>query len=104
MWHSRNVQRIITQKFISKLQKIRKKYLADKIESIQSNPNADFGATAMIERELTQILDTELRDGLAKTKIFEILNAERASPHFLSLAKKNLQKQERKHAEGQERK
>ena len=40
-----------------------------------------------IEKELTAIKETQIRDQMSNMKIFEHLNAERASQHFLDLAK-----------------
>ena len=41
------------------------------------------------EKELSTLCDTELRDKLRELKVYEILNAEKANPHFLELAKKS---------------
>ena len=43
---------------------------------------------AQAEKELSTLCDTELRDRLRELKVFEILNAEKANPFFLELAKK----------------
>jgi len=42
-----------------------------------------------LEKEIGKIRDENLRDKLKNLKIFEGLNAEKASPHFLSIAKKS---------------
>ena len=44
---------------------------------------------AQADKELSTLCDTELRDKLRELKVFEILNGEKANPHFLELAKKN---------------
>ena len=41
-----------------------------------------------LEKEIGKIRDENLRDKLKNLKIFECLNAEKASPHFLNIAKK----------------
>ena len=44
-----------------------------------------------LEKNLGKILDNELRDKLQDYKVFEVLNAEKASPHFLEICKKAIQ-------------
>ena len=55
----------------------------------------DFAANGDLiietERLLGRLVDTELRDKLEDYKVYEILHAERSSPHFLDICKKNVQ-------------
>ena len=52
----------------------------------------DFAANGDLiietERLLGRLVDTELRDKLEDYKVYEILHAERSSPHFLDICKK----------------
>ena len=45
-----------------------------------------------LEKNLGKILDNELRDKLQDYKVFEVLNAEKASTHFLEICKKKQYK------------
>jgi hypothetical protein len=41
-----------------------------------------------LERDLSRIIDNKLRDRMMDLKIFDCLHAEKATSHFLNLAKK----------------
>ncbi len=60
-----------------------------KVEELKKNFDANFDQIFKLEREIGKIRDTSLRDKLCNLKIFECLNAEKASPHFLTISKKS---------------
>ncbi len=45
-----------------------------------------------LERTLRLIIDSEIRSKLSEIKSFECLHAEKATTHFLNIAKKNFKK------------
>jgi hypothetical protein len=42
-----------------------------------------------LQRDLGRIIDNELKDRMMDLKVFDCLHAEKATSHFLNLAKKN---------------
>ena len=79
---------IKSQKLLAKVQQLKKKQLTQKIETLGKSFEENHLSIAQAEKELSTLCDTELRDKLRELKVFEILNAEKANPHFLELAKK----------------
>ena len=79
---------IKAQKQINHLQNLYKKTITEKIVKPRENYEGNSAEIRKLERELGKIQDGELRDKLQDLKIFEILNAEKSSPHFLDLTKK----------------
>ena len=79
---------IKSQKTLAYIQRLKKNRLITTIETLSENFEANYAKIRDLEKELGNICDLELRDKLQELKIFEILNAEKSSPHFLELAKK----------------
>jgi hypothetical protein len=79
---------IKAQKNLAILHKKRVSILESKIETLRENFDNNFESIHDFEKELAVLRDSEVRDKLMDLKIFEILNAERASPHFLNIARK----------------
>ena len=79
---------IKAQKKLALIHKIRTSFLECKIENLKQNFDENYVSIFESEHKLALLRDGEVRDKLMDLKIFEILNAERASPHFLNIAKK----------------
>ena len=74
------------QKHLSHMVHLKQKKLTEEKKSLSFNFDNHL-EIFKIEKELTAIKETQIRDQMADMKIFEHLNAERASKHFLDLAK-----------------
>jgi hypothetical protein len=59
-----------------------------KLATLKTDFDANFVQIFNLEREIGKIKDTTLRAKLCNLKIFECLNAEKATPHFLTISKK----------------
>jgi len=77
------------QKKIFRITREKVKFHEKKLEDLKRNFDINFDEIFKIEKKLAKIRDEELRDKLMDLKIFECLNAERSSPHFLDIAKKS---------------
>ena len=64
-----------------------KNILKNAISELKENFNANTADILRIERNLSDIIEGELRDELLHYKKFELLNAERITPHFMNLVK-----------------
>jgi len=53
------------------------------------NFEANFEQIFNLERNIGKIRDADLKNKLRDLKIFECLSAEKATPHFLNIAKKS---------------
>jgi hypothetical protein len=64
----------------------------DNLNACLKTLKMDYGANANaifeIEREITGLLDSELKETLLNFKKFAILNQEKLTPHFMNLVKK----------------
>jgi hypothetical protein len=74
--------------FIEK-EKIRKLEL--RLEDLKKNFERNFESIFDTEKKLQKIRSDDLNNKLRDLRIFECLNAEKASPHFLNIAKKSNQ-------------
>jgi len=77
------------QKKIFRITKERVQFQEKKLEELKKNFDRNFDEIFKIEKKLEKIRDEDLKDKLRDLKIFECLNAERSSPHFLNIAKKS---------------
>ncbi len=59
-----------------------------RLEVLKNNFEDNFSNIFSIERKIQQIKNNELVNKLRDLRIFECLNAEKAMPHFLNIAKK----------------
>jgi len=59
-----------------------------KLEQLKLNYTVNYDAISVLEKQLQNIRNEELKGKLKNLKVFECLNAEKASPHFLNIAKK----------------
>jgi hypothetical protein len=77
-----------SQKKLAYHEKIRKEELMKKIESLKPDYERNQVQIVKLEKKLETIVDTELRGKLLEIKSFECLHAEKATTHFLNIAKK----------------
>jgi hypothetical protein len=77
-----------TQKFLGKLGKTEENALRGKLDTLTANYCQNANEIAVIENRLKIKKDLLLRDKLKDIKIFECLNAEKATPLLLNIAKK----------------
>ena len=82
-------QGIKIQKKIAYLTELNKTRLKTEITALGHDFVGNSEKIFNLEKNLGKILDNELRDKLQDYKVFEVLNAEKASPHFLEICKKN---------------
>jgi arsenate reductase-like glutaredoxin family protein len=75
-----------------KIKNAKKNSLEKKITDLKKDFNANAGEILRTERELNKIVDDAMREEILKMKNFEHLNSEKITPYFLSLAKKNSNK------------
>ena len=71
------------------MQQLKKRQFTQKIETLGKSFQENHLIITQAKKELSTLCDTELRDKLRELKVYEILNAEKANPHFLELAKKS---------------
>ena len=72
---------------MSRMVYLKQKKLVEEKNQLSVNFEDNHLEIFKIEKELTAIKETQIRDQMADMKVFEHLNAERASQHFLDLAK-----------------
>jgi hypothetical protein len=77
-----------SQKKLAYHEKIRKEEIKKKIESLKPDYDRNQVQIFKLEKTLEAIIDTELREKLLEIKSFECLHAEKATAHFLNIAKK----------------
>jgi hypothetical protein len=75
------------QSHIFKLRSERKNVLGKRISELKKNFNRNADEILRTERILSNIVESELRDELLHFKKFEMLNAEKITPHFMNLVK-----------------
>jgi Reverse transcriptase (RNA-dependent DNA polymerase) len=75
------------QATIYKIKNFRKKILRDRIWQLKQNYSQNFDEISRQENILNTIIEEELRVELSKYKIFERLNQEKITPHFMGLVK-----------------
>jgi len=80
---------IWAQKKLFNLTKVKIGSLEKRVIALRNDFEANFGLIFDIEKKIAKIRDDELRCKLMDLKIFECLNAEKASPHFLHIANKS---------------
>jgi hypothetical protein len=82
-----------TQRILARHKKIRINRLEDRLEFLKKDYNTNSGIVAEVESEIKLIWDCDLRDRIRDIKIFECLNAEKATPLLVSLSKKSQKRQ-----------
>jgi DNA repair exonuclease SbcCD ATPase subunit len=75
------------QYFASKRSKEQITNLKKAIEELKNETPQNWDLIETVEKRLDIIVDTELRAEIEKNSKFEILNAEKITPHFVKLAK-----------------
>jgi hypothetical protein len=78
-----------TQKFLGKLKNIEENVMLKRLSLLKENYETNYHAIFELENTLKIRKDNALRDRLKDIKIFECLNAEKATPLLLGLAKKS---------------
>jgi exonuclease III len=78
-----------TQKFLGRLTTISENTISKKLELLKVNFDLNYKQISELENKLKLDRDIRLREKLKDYKIFETLNAEKASPLLLDLAKKS---------------
>ncbi len=73
------------QRTLARHKKILVCRLEDRLVSLKKDYNANSGTIAEVESEIKVIRDCDLRERIRDIKIFECLNAEKATPLFVSL-------------------
>jgi hypothetical protein len=76
------------QKKLSYNEYVRKNEIRSRIEELKKNYIENQSKIFDLERDLGRIIDSELKDRMMDLKIFDCLHAEKATSHFLNLAKK----------------
>jgi exonuclease III len=76
------------QKKLAYHEKIRKETLKKQIETLKANYAENHDKIFELERTLGRIVDSEIKSKLLEIKSFECLHAEKATEHFLDIAKK----------------
>jgi hypothetical protein len=79
---------MLAQKKLAYHEKIRKETLKKQIESLKANYTENYAKIFELERTLSRIVDSEIKSKLLEIKSFECLHAEKATEHFLNIAKK----------------
>jgi hypothetical protein len=78
------------QKKLAYHEKVRKEEIKAQIELLKVNYTGNQEQIFRLERTLRLIIDSEIRSKLSEIKSFECLHAEKATAHFLNIAKKRL--------------
>ncbi len=76
------------QKKLAYHEKIRKETLKKQIEVLKTNYAENHEKIFELERTLGRIVDSEIKSKLLEIKSFECLHAEKATEHYLNIAKK----------------
>ncbi len=76
------------QKKLAYNEKVRKDELKKQIETLKANYGENQEQIFKLERLLGLIIENEIREKLLEMKSFECLHAEKATAHFLNIAKK----------------
>jgi len=79
---------LLAQKKLAYHEKIRKETLKKQIDSLKANYAENHAKIFELERTLGRIVDSEIKSKLLEIKSFECLHAEKATQHFLNIAKK----------------
>jgi hypothetical protein len=77
------------QRVLSRHKRIKVEALNKKLENLKIDYTANGNEILKVEKVLQVFLDTDLRERMLEYKIFECLNAEKATPLLVSLAKKS---------------
>jgi exonuclease III len=75
------------QSFIRKKRIEKLEWLQKRIKTLKNEPDPDMDAIFLAETQLDKIQDSEMREELEKFRFFDIINDEKMTPRFLSLAK-----------------
>jgi hypothetical protein len=75
------------QNFVFKNTKKSRRDLESKLKVLHSDPASNLEEIIELENSLNRLVDSELRHELSKYSGFEVLNSEKITPFFLSLAK-----------------
>jgi hypothetical protein len=76
------------QKKLSYNEFVRKNEIRSQIENLKKIFGENQDVIFDLERDLGRIIDNELRDRMMDLKVFDCLHAEKATSHFLNIAKK----------------
>jgi hypothetical protein len=76
------------QKKLSYNEYVRKNEIWSQIENLKKNFLENQNVIFNLERDIGRIIDNELKDCMMDLKVFDCLHAEKATSHFLNLAKK----------------
>jgi hypothetical protein len=71
-----------------KIKNAKRKNLEKKIKSLKQNFNDNTAEILRTECDLNKVADDDMREEVLKMARFELLNNEKITPYFLSLAKK----------------
>jgi exonuclease III len=77
-----------TQSDLFKLRTLRFDNLNKRLKILKMDYGVNANTIFEVEREITSLMDIELRDSLRYFKKFEILENEKLTPHFMNLVKK----------------
>ena len=86
-----SVHGIKAQKILANLKNNSKKRLITRLETLGLDYAKNGDDINEAELQLGKIVDAEIRERLEDYRVFEILHAERSSPHFLDICKKTVQ-------------
>lgn len=77
-----------------KLRGLKKKMLKTRLGELKGNYSENLERINDLERELSNLAESEIRDEISVIKKFEQLNNEKMTPYFLKLAKESLKSPE----------
>jgi hypothetical protein len=75
------------QTWVQKTETAKKSTLIKTLDSLKKNYTENFERINTLEIELNALIEQKVQKKVKAMKIFECLNAEKATPHFLNLAK-----------------
>jgi hypothetical protein len=76
------------QRILTRQKKLKINRLNTRLDSLKTNYVLNSAEICVVEKELKIFLDNDLRDRMRDMKVFECLNAEKATPLLVSLGKK----------------
>jgi hypothetical protein len=85
------------QAYANKLKKSQINSIKSEITSLKSNVINNQAQIFTLEKKLNEIIDSELRNEIESNSRFEILNAEKITPHFVKLMKVGKGKESLEH-------
>jgi hypothetical protein len=76
----------VMQSKLGKFKNIRKKGIAEKIKNLSENYSDNESKICALEKDFNRIMDAEFRNYVLDNKIFNVVNAEKPTKHFLDIA------------------